>query len=429
MSALESPSKANKSKPQVIQSIRGMNDILPDEMAAWQFLEQAIRQVVASYGYQEIRTPEVEKTALFSRAIGDVTDIVEKEMYTFDDRNGDSLSLRPEGTAGFVRAGIEHGLFYNQVQRLWYLGSMFRHERPQKGRYRRFFQFGAEVVGLPGPDVDAELILMSARLWQTLGIQDKLTLQINSLGSLESRAVYREKLVQYFTAHRSKLDADSERRLQSNPLRILDSKHPDMQPIIKGAPHLGDYLDAESRAHFDALLARLEAAGLAYEINPHLVRGLDYYVHGIYEWVTDALGAQGTVCAGGRYDGLIGQLGGRETPATGFAMGLERAVALLSDVPSNAPHAYMVLIGEAAEQAGLLWAEKLRDRSPDISVLCHGGGGSVKSQFKRADKSGARFALVLDDEGLASETLLCKDLRGEQAEQRLKIDELVSILL
>ena len=402
-----------------IQAIRGMNDILPDQTPAWQYLEDSVRAVLHAYGYREIRLPILEKTELFQRSIGEVTDIVEKEMYTFEDRNGDSLTLRPEGTAGCVRAGIEQGLLYNQQQRLWYMGPMFRHERPQKGRYRQFHQIGVEVFGMAGPDIDAELILLTARIWRRLGIQD-VCLQLNSLGTLEARGRYREALVDYLEQHRPALDEDSLRRLASNPLRILDSKNPAMQTVIEAAPRLGDYLDEESRLHFARLCALLDAAGLAYELNPRLVRGLDYYGKTVFEWVTTRLGAQGTVCAGGRYDGLVEYLGGRPTPAVGFAMGLERLIALLEEsgvaFPSQAPHAYIVTVGERAEAHGLVLADRLRDALPGLRVLLNGGGGSFKNQFKRADKSGAVLALILGDSELDAGQVGIKPLRGGEQE-------------
>lgn len=403
-----------------IQSVRGMNDILPDETSRWQFLEANIRRLLAAYGYSEIRLPVVEKTELFKRSIGEVTDIVEKEMYTFEDRNGDSLTLRPEGTAGCVRAAIENGLLHNQVHRLWYMGPMFRHERPQKGRYRQFHQVGVEVFGMDGPDIDAELILMTDRLWKQLGLADDVRLQINSLGTSASRAVYREQLVEYFTAHKAQLDEDSVRRLETNPLRILDSKNPAMQALNEAAPKLIDYLDDESRAHFDSLLAILDATGLKYEINPRLVRGLDYYGKTVFEWVTDKLGAQGTICAGGRFDALVEQLGSKPVPAVGFAMGLERLSSLLDEaiIPQQdyCPHAYLVLVGEAAQALGMPLAEQLRSHLPTLRLQVHCGGGSFKSQLKRADKSGAPLALIVGEEEAEKDVIAVKHLR-EQAEQ------------
>ncbi|MEN9848551.1 MAG: hypothetical protein RL368_1291 [Pseudomonadota bacterium] len=415
-----------------IQAIRGMNDLLPTQAPRWQTIEATLRTILESYGYQEIRMPIVEKTELFCRSIGEVTDIVEKEMYTFADRNGDSLSLRPEGTACCVRAGIEHGLFYNQIQRLWYMGPMFRHERPQKGRLRQFHQIGAEVYGLSGADIDAELILMLARFWKLLGLQD-ISLQINSLGSANARAMYREHLVAYFSAQPELLDEDSKRRLQTNPLRILDSKNPDLQSLIQGAPQLIDHLDAESQAHFAELRAILDAAGLSYTVNPRLVRGLDYYNRTVFEWVTQSLGAQGTVCAGGRYDSLVEQIGGQSTPAIGFALGLERLVALLEQqatpVRDTSPHAYFILAGnEALVRQGLLFAEQLRDALPQLRILTHCGGGSFKNQFKRADKSGARFALILGEEEWVNQQITLKSLRQTEAQQILSITALIEYL-
>ena len=409
-----------------------MNDILPEQTPIWQYLEDTIRAVVRGYGYSEIRLPTVEKTELFKRSIGEVTDIVEKEMYTFDDRNGDSLTLRPEGTAGCVRAAIQNGLLHNQIQRLWYFGAMFRHERPQKGRYRQFHQVGVEVFGLAGPDIDAELIMMSARLWRRLGLYDAVTLQINSLGSAQSRQVYREQLVAYFSAHREVLDEDSTRRLESNPLRILDSKNPDMQDLIAAAPKLIDHLDDESRQHFEQLLASLDRAGIAYEVNPRLVRGLDYYGKTVFEWVTTRLGAQGTVCAGGRFDGLVEQLGGRPTPAVGFAMGLERLTALLEEMElpldRYRPHIYLLRAGDAAQQVGMGLAESLREGFPALRLQMHCGDGSLKSQIKRADKSGAVLALILGDEEAANATVGVKYLREIREQLTLTHDELTAFI-
>ncbi len=398
-----------------------MNDILPQQSLKWRYLEDTVRRVFDSYGYGEIRLPIVEYTDLFKRSIGEVTDIVEKEMYTFQDRNGESLTLRPEGTAGCVRAGEEQGLLYNQVQRLWYAGPMFRYERPQKGRYRQFHQIGVETFGLQGPDIDAEVIMMTARLWRELGIIDELTLQLNSLGSNQARAAYRDALVAYLTERKDQLDEDSQRRLGSNPLRILDSKNPDMQALLADAPLLIDHLDTESQAHFDQLRSMLDQAGIAYEINPKLVRGLDYYCKTVFEWFTTALGAQGTVCAGGRYDGLVGQLGGKETPAVGFAMGVERLVLLLETLTdtghlSATPHFYVMGVGDAAQEQALLLAEKVRNQLPQTIVMAHCGGGKFKRQMKKANDSGADFALILGEEEIAADTVSVKFLR-EQAEQ------------
>ena len=401
-----------------IQSIRGMNDILPDESPAWQFIEEKLRQLMQSYDYDEIRFPIVEKTALFKRSIGEVTDIVEKEMYTFDDRNGDSLTLRPEGTAACVRAGVQNGILVNQQQRLWYLGPMFRHERPQKGRYRQFHQMGVEVFGLDGPDIDAELICMTARLWKMLGLSDSVTLQLNSLGTSESREAYRSILTDYLQTNRDRLDDDSLRRLQTNPLRILDSKNPDMQAMIEDAPKLMEHLDEESKEHFSRLRAYLDSVGIAYEINTRLVRGLDYYSKTVFEWVTDKLGAQGTICAGGRYDGLVKQLGGRDTRAVGFAMGLERLISLLEQALLEKhlkhPHAVLLMMGERAQNAGLALTEQLRDNVANVRILNVCGGGSFKSQMKRADKSQAQIALIIGDDELDNDQVTVKYLRADR---------------
>jgi histidyl-tRNA synthetase len=385
--------------------------------------------VLDAYGYAEIRTPLVEVTDLFKRSIGEVTDIVEKEMYSFEDRNGDWLSLRPEGTASCVRAAIEHGLL-EQPQRLWYRGPMFRHERPQKGRYRQFHQIGVEVFGLPGPDVDQEVVLLTRRIWESLGLQG-LRLEINSLGEGEERAAYRDELVRYLEANAGRLDEDSRRRLRTNPMRVLDSKNPDMRDVIARAPVIIDHLGAESRAHFDDFRGGLETAGIRYEVNPRLVRGLDYYNRTVFEWITDELGAQGTVCAGGRYDGLVAQLGGRHTPAVGFAMGLERLVALLESASRPSPaalDAYLVAVGEAAQREALPLAERLRDEAPVLRLLCHCGGGSFKSQFKKADRSGARYAVVLGEGELARGVAGIKPLREEGAQVEVALDSLADFL-
>jgi histidyl-tRNA synthetase len=401
-----------------IQPIRGMNDILPDATPVWQWVEGTARAVFGSYGYHELRVPVVERTELFSRSIGEVTDIVEKEMYSFTDRNGDQLSLRPEATASCVRAAISNGLIHNQQQRLWYAGPMFRYERPQKGRYRQFHQLGAEALGFAGPDVDAELILMSARLWRALGLSD-LRLELNSLGTAESRQAYRALLVDYFSAHRDQLDEDSLRRLEQNPLRILDSKNPEMQALVAAAPSLTEHLDTESAEHFDQLKAVLDAAGVAYRVNPRLVRGLDYYSRTVFEWLTDRLGAQAAVCSGGRYDGLVEQLGGRPTPAIGWALGMERLVELVQDSapPPAVPHAYLVPVGGKAQAAALALAESLRDGLDGLRLLTHCGEGSLKAAMKRADKSGAALALIIGDTELAAGQVLVKPLRtgGEQS--------------
>jgi histidyl-tRNA synthetase len=412
-----------------IQAIRGMHDILPERIGLWQTLEDAARLVLESYGYREVRTPLVEITELFKRSIGEVTDIVEKEMYSFEDRGGESLSLRPEGTASCVRAVIEHGLL-EQPQRLWYQGPMFRRERPQKGRYRQFHQIGVEVFGLAGPDIDQEVILLTRRLWQKLGLGD-LRLEINTLGDSDERAAYRADLSRYLKANEERLDEDSRRRLLTNPLRVLDSKNPGMRDVIETAPSLLEYLGEESREHFERLCAGLDAADIAYEVNPRLVRGLDYYNRTVFEWITDDLGAQGTVCAGGRYDGLVTQLGGRPTPAVGFAMGLERLVSLLEAAErTEAPalDAYLVAVGERAQQEALTLSERLRDTAPDLRLLCHCGGGSFKSQFKKADRSGARFAVVLGEEELARGVAGVKPLRREGEQQELSLDALAAFL-
>ncbi|GAA3911540.1 histidine--tRNA ligase [Litoribacillus peritrichatus] len=404
-----------------IKAIRGMNDILPGQTQVWQYLESTVKSVLDSYGYQQIRMPIVEQTDLFKRSIGEVTDIVEKEMYTFDDRNGDSLTLRPEGTAGCVRAAEEHGLLYNQTQRLWYNGPMFRYERPQKGRYRQFHQIGVETFGMNGPDIDAEVILLSARLWKKLGILDSVELQINTLASNEARAEYKAALVEYLRQHVERLDEDSKRRLETNPLRVLDSKDSSTQEVLKDAPSLMDHIDEESKQHFEELLARLEAAGIQYVVNPKLVRGLDYYCKTVFEWVTSSLGAQGTVCAGGRYDGLVEQLGGRPTPAVGFAMGIERLVLLLETldaIPGSVTQTvdvYMTSMGDAANQAAMTLAETLREASSKLRIQLHCGGGSFKSQMKKADKSGAQFVIILGDQEVETQMAAVKDLKeGEQ---------------
>ena len=413
----------------VIQAIRGMNDITPGNSAVWQTLENIVKQTIASYGYQELRFPIVEKTELFARSIGEVTDIVEKEMYTFEDRNGDSLTLRPEGTAGCVRACIENGLLHNQTQRLWYTGPMFRHERPQKGRYRQFHQVGVEAFGMQGPDIDAELIIMSARIWKQLGLND-LELQVNSLGSVESRHAYRDILVDYFSKHQSALDEDSQRRLHSNPLRILDSKNPEMQELIENAPKLQDHLDQESVEHFEGVKSLLDSVGITYRVNPRLVRGLDYYNKTVFEWVTTQLGAQGTVCAGGRYDGLVEQLGGKPVAAAGFALGIERLVELVQNnlKLDVAPHAYFVVASEEAVTPGMQISESLREQLPGLRLLVHCGGGSFKSQFKRADKSGASVALILGDDELESNTVSVKYLREDKPQLSVSKDDLPTLL-
>lgn len=412
-----------------------MNDILPEQTPAWRYLENTLVDLLDGYGYKEIRLPIVEYTELFARGIGEGTDVVDKEMYTFRDRNEESLTLRPEGTAGCVRAVLEHGLSGGgQVQKLWYAGPMFRYEKPQKGRYRQFHQVGVEAFNLPGPDVDAELIVLTWRLWKKLGLADAVTLQLNSLGSSEARAAYRDALVAYLQEHFEQLDEDSQRRLTTNPLRILDSKNEATQAVLVGAPTLGDYLDEESRLHFDGVRARLDAAGIRYEINHKLVRGLDYYNRTVFEWVTDKLGAQGTVCAGGRYDGLVSQLGGKATPGVGFAMGVERLVLLLETLEllpaelNRAADVYVCAFGEAAELAALTLVERLRDELPALRLLLNSGGGSFKSQFKKADKSGARYALILGDDELAGRVVGCKPLRDDSEQQSVAWDALAEHL-
>ena len=406
-----------------IQAIRGMNDLLPDQSPAWQQVESIIRNVAASYGYSEIRMPVLESTQLFKRSIGEVTDIVEKEMYTFDDRNGESVTLRPEGTASCVRAGNQHGLLYNQIQRLWYMGPMFRYERPQKGRYRQFHQFGIETFGIDSADADAEVILLSARLWQAFGIADQVELQLNSLGSNEARANYRDALRSYLSDYASELDEDSQRRLETNPLRILDSKDANTQKLLENAPKLSDYWDDESREHFKQLTMRLENAGVKYTLNERLVRGLDYYNRTVFEWVTTALGAQGTVCAGGRYDGLVEQLGGKATPAVGFAMGMERLVLLLQEQNKLAPRrtvdAYLMPLGEEAELNAPRIAEQLRNELPDLRLVTHCGGGAMKKQMKKADKSGAEVALIIGADEIAQQQVTVKPLRTDEQQETL----------
>ena len=416
-----------------IQAVRGMNDCLPSETNIWQMVEATLRRVASNYGFAEIRMPIVESTHLFKRSIGEVTDIVEKEMYTFDDRNGDSLTLRPEGTASCVRAGNQHGLLYNQEQRLWYMGPMFRHERPQKGRYRQFHQFGIEAFGIASADIDAEVIMLSNRLWKELGIKDVVTLELNTLGSNEERATYRDALVEYLTKHEDKLDEDSKRRMHTNPLRVLDSKNPDVQAALTDAPKLSEFLGEESKQHFDTLRARLDAAGIEYVINERLVRGLDYYNRTVFEWVTDSLGAQGTVCAGGRYDGLVEQLGGKATPGIGFALGIERLVLLLTSldkVKNVRPQAdvYIAMMGEEAELAGNALAEQWRDEVKEIRIQCHCGGGKFNKQMKRADKSGASVAIILGDNEIAEKTATVKYLREQKDQESVAFDQIPALL-
>jgi histidyl-tRNA synthetase len=403
-----------------IQAIRGMNDCLPTQSPLWQKLENTVKNVISAYGYNEVRMPIVEETNLFSRAVGEETDVVSKEMYTFDDRNGDSLTLRPEGTAGCVRSCIQNSLINRDEQRLWYMGPMFRHERPQKGRYRQFHQCGVEVFGLNGPDVDAELIMMTARLWRELGINEHVRLELNSIGSQEDRADYRTALVAFLEQHIDVLDEDCKRRMHTNPLRVLDTKNPDVQAILGDAPRLSDYLGEESKAHFAGLCELLDAAGIEYTVNERLVRGLDYYNRTVFEWITESLGAQGTVCGGGRYDGLVEQLGGKPTPAVGFAMGLERLVLMLETLEltdvRRCVDVYVVTAGEGTMMAGMKLAEQLRESIPGVRVMNHFGGGNFKKQFKRADKVGAVVALVLGENEVADNTVVLKDLAGGEQE-------------
>lgn len=414
-----------------IQSIRGMHDVLPTDSSKWQYLEAALFAQMKRYGYHEIRMPVVESTALFSRSIGEVTDIVEKEMYTFEDRNGDSLTLRPEGTASCVRAGIQSGILHNQLQRLWYMGPMFRHERPQKGRYRQFHQIGVETFGMANAEIDAELILMTAGLWKSLGLSD-VRLEINSLGSNEARNDYKEILISYFEKHKDQLDEDSLRRLYSNPLRILDTKNPEMKGVVNNAPKLADHLDDESSAHFEKLKKILDRAGISYTVNPNLVRGLDYYCKTVFEWITDKLGAQGTICAGGRYDGLVKQLGGKDTPAAGFAIGLERLLSLLDDdglIPETlSPDVYCVMLGETAEIEGMVLVDQLRKENPDLVVISNCSSGSLKSQLKKADKSAAKVAVILGDEEIEKKEVIIKYLRQKKEQITVSVTELNAFL-
>jgi len=414
-----------------IKSIRGMHDVLPGDSQNWQYLESVLSSQMKRYCYQEIRMPVVESTALFSRSIGEVTDIVEKEMYTFEDRNGDSLTLRPEGTASCVRAGIQSGILHNTLQRLWYMGPMFRHERPQKGRYRQFHQIGVETFGMSNAEIDAELILLTADLWKRLGLSG-VRLEINSLGSNEARNQYKSILISYLEGFKDQLDEDSQRRLYSNPLRILDTKNPDMKEIVENAPKLSDYLDDDSRQHFEKLQKILTKAGIEFEINPNLVRGLDYYCKTVFEWITDKLGAQGTICAGGRYDGLVEQLGGKETPAAGFAIGLERLLSLLEEddlIPeSSAPDLYLVMLGEAAEIEGMVLAEQLRCDNSELVLMTNCSAGSMKSQLKKADKSGAQIALILGEEEIEKKVVVVKYLRQKQEQIAVPLNELNTFL-
>ena len=416
-----------------IQPVRGMNDVLPAQIGAWQHLEDTVRALLTEYGFEEIRVPIVENTELFKRAIGEFTDVVEKEMYTFPDREEKrSLTLRPEATAGVMRALISNGMLRGARHKLWCVGPMFRHERPQKGRYRQFYQVDVEAVGFAGPDADIEIIAMTARLWRRLGIE-RVKLNINSLGTPESRRVYREKLVEYFRAHEARLDADSKRRLEGNPLRILDSKNPEMQDIVAGAPLLTDHLDPESRDHFDILCKSLTDIGVSYQVNPRLVRGLDYYTRTVFEWITDALGAQDAVCSGGRYDGLIAQLGGEPTPGVGFAMGVERAVELLTlaqQVPApRTADVYVVVSGSQAAAAGPALVERLRDQLPQVRFELNLGGGNFKAQFRRADRSGAALALIVGDDELARGVVAVKPLRQEVGQTECPIAELAPAVM
>lgn len=416
-----------------IQAIRGMNDILPTQSPLWQKVEAILRSSVSAYGYSEIRTPIVENTELFKRSIGEVTDIVEKEMYTFEDNNGDSLTLRPEGTASTVRAGNENGLLYNQEQRLWYMGPMFRHERPQKGRYRQFNQFGVEVYGIGTADIDAEVLMLSARLWEKLGISEHVSLELNTLGDPAERAVYRDALIAFLEQHKDALDEDSKRRMYSNPLRVLDSKDQNVQAILANAPELMDFLGEESKAHFSQLRELLDAVGIKYTINPRLVRGLDYYNRTVFEWVTSSLGSQGTVLAGGRYDGLVAQLGGKDTPAVGFAMGLERIILLLEtlelnkDIPPEVD-VYVTAMGDSCLVEAIKVAQELRSALPTLKVMSHCGGGNVKKQMKRADKSGAQVALLIGEEELAEGMVTVKHLRNNIEQQRVARSALSAFL-
>lgn len=411
-----------------------MNDILPEQTPVWQYVEATVRKVLGQYGYQEIRMPVVEQTDLFKRSIGEVTDIVEKEMYTFEDRNGDSLTLRPEGTAGCVRAAEEHGLLFNQTRRMWYTGQMFRYERPQKGRYRQFHQVGVECFGMAGPDIDAELLILTARLWKTFGLADHVRLEINSIGTAEARRNYREALVVYLQQFKSELDEDSQRRLETNPLRILDSKSAATRKILEQAPKLDAWLDDESRDHFKRLRELLDAAGIAYTVNTALVRGLDYYGKTVFEWITESLGAQGTICAGGRYDGLVEQLGGKPTVAVGFAMGVERLILLLETlnlIPesvNNQADVYVTAMGDDAVAPALLLAEQLRDQLPGYTIISHCGAGSFKSQMKKADRSGARYALILGDNELQNQSVGLKPLRTDEPQQELPRQQVAEIL-
>ena len=410
-----------------IKAIRGMHDILPEDGIYWHYVETAFRECVESYGYREIRTPILETTNLFKRGVGETTDIVEKEMYTFTDRNNESVTLRPEGTASVVRAGIEHSLFYKQTQRLWYTGPNFRYERPQKGRYRQFYQLGAEAFGMSGPDIDIELLFLSWRFWQRLGLAEFLTLEINSLGTFAERQQYNMVLVTYFEQHLEQLDEDSQNRLHENPLRILDSKNSEMRALIEKAPLLTEFLSMESQQRFTQICTALDALQIPYFVNPRLVRGLDYYCHLVFEWVSDQLGAQGTVCAGGRYDSLVTQLGGEEIPAAGFGMGIERLILLLKEQAlrlQNNVAIYLINVCVSAEQRALLLAEQIHTLLPQLSVLNNCGGGSFKSQMKRADKSGAKIALILGDDELANKKISIKYLREKREQETIALVDL-----
>lgn len=416
-----------------IQAVRGMNDILPEQTPAWQHIEAELRRMLQCYGYAEIRLPLLENTALFKRSVGEVTDIVEKELYTFVDRNGDSLSLRPEGTAGCVRACLQHSLLHNQTQRLWYYGAMYRHERPQKGRYRQFYQLGVEALGFSGPDIDVELILMGARLWRALGLEQVIQLQLNTLGTPAEREEHRKALIAYLEQHMDKLDAHSQERVYKNPLRIFDSKNKELDTIINSAPQLTDFLGVASKQFFEQLCAQLEQHHINFSINPRLVRGLDYYTHTVFEWVTDKLGAQSAVCAGGRYDYLVEQLGGKACPAVGFALGIERILLLYKEYsqrirPEKGVDIYAVFLSEAAQASGTQWIEKIRDHLPQLSLISHCGGGGLKSQFKKADKSGAAIALIFDDQVMHKQTVSIKFLRSQRPQEEVMCSELQDFL-
>jgi len=411
-----------------IQAVKGMKDILPSQIHNWQFLEQVLKSLLDNYGYSEIRSPILEQADLFKRAVGQVTDIVEKEMYTLEDQGGDQLSLRPEGTAQCVRAGLEHGLIYNQVQKLWYLGPMFRRERPQKGRLRQFHQLGVEAFGLPGPDIDIELLFLTYRLWQKLGLENDVTLELNSLGTYEERLAYREELVKYFKANESQLDTDSIRRLESNPLRILDSKNPAMKELIQGAPTILSYLGEQSKVHFETILSALDAQKIPYTVNTRLVRGLDYYTHTVFEWTSGLLGAQSTVCAGGRFNDLVKLIGGKPTACTGFALGLERLLLMLEEkkVKVEPKKMDVYIVHDSLDTFHL--AETLRDKVPNIKLACHCGGGKFKNQFKKADSSGARWAIVVGEAERLDNKYTVKPLREDTPQQKFELDELVTFL-